>query len=91
MNGVHDMGGMQGMGELCYEKSGPMFHAPWEGRMQALAVALGAYGKWRSLRPEIELIPAADYLRMSYYEFRLTALSEEHRQERARHARRDRS
>lgn len=74
MNGIHDMGGMQGLGELVYDRSEAMFHAPWEARVQALATALGAYGKWRGLRPEIEAIPAADYLRMSYYELRIEAL-----------------
>jgi nitrile hydratase len=76
MNGIHDMGGMQGLGEIGYTRDGPAFHAPWEGRVHALVVALAAYGKWRALRPEIELIPATDYLRMSYYERWLTALTE---------------
>jgi len=76
MNGIHDMGGMQGMGELGYVRDEPVFHAAWEGRVHALSTALGAYGKWRGLRPEIEAIPAADYLRMSYYERWLTALTE---------------
>jgi nitrile hydratase len=76
MNGIHDMGGMQGLGVLGYERDEPVFHADWEGRVHALSSALGAYGKWRGLRPQIELIPAADYLRMSYYERWLTALTE---------------
>jgi nitrile hydratase len=38
--------------------------------------ALAAFGKWRALRPEIEAIPAADYLRISYYERWLAALAE---------------
>jgi nitrile hydratase len=76
VNGIHDMGGMQGLGELGYARDEPVFHAPWEGRLLALVTALGRYGKWRGLRPEIELIPAADYLRMPYYERWLTALIE---------------
>jgi nitrile hydratase subunit beta len=74
MNGIHDMGGMQGLGELVYDESETMFHAPWEGRVHTLSIALGA---WRGpgLRPEIEAIPAADYLRMSYYDRWLTALT----------------
>ena len=35
MNGVHDMGGDQGMGPIEYEKDEPVFHAPWEGRVYA--------------------------------------------------------
>ncbi len=76
MNGIHDMGGMRGLGELHYEETEPVFHESWEGRVLALAGAMGAHGKWRGLRSEIELIPAVDYLRMSYYERWLTALTE---------------
>ena len=76
MNGIHDMGGMQGLGEIGYVRDVPVFHAPWEGRVHALVRALVPYGKWRGLRPEIEAIPAGEYLRMSYYERWLTALTE---------------
>ena len=31
MNGVHDMGGMHGMGPIEREKNEPVFHARWEG------------------------------------------------------------
>ena len=31
MNGIHDMGGMQDMGPIKYEKNEPVFHAAWEG------------------------------------------------------------
>ena len=70
MNGVHDMGGMQGMGPVNAEQNEPVFHAPWEGRALALNLAASAWRKWNidASRYEIELIPAADYLRMSYYE-----------------------
>jgi nitrile hydratase beta subunit len=70
MNSVHDMGGMHGLGPIQYEKDEPVFHAPWEGRVFALNIATRAGRKWNIDvgRYEIELIPAADYLRMSYYE-----------------------
>jgi nitrile hydratase len=70
MNGVHDMGGLQDMGPIQHESDEPVFHAPWEGRAYALNRALGAWGKWSldASRHEIELLPPADYLRMSYYE-----------------------
>ncbi len=70
MNGVHDMGGQQGMGPVEYEKDEPVFHAPWEGRVYALTRAMGAWRKWSldTARHAIELLPPADYLRMSYYE-----------------------
>jgi nitrile hydratase len=69
MNGIHDMGGMQGLGELRYEENEPMFHESWEGRVFALIRAMQV----GSLRPYIERIPAVDYLRMSYYERWYTA------------------
>ena len=70
MNGIHDMGGMQGLGEIGYQENEPMFHAPWEGRVHALVQAIRFPG---GLRPYIEGIPAADYLRMGYYERWYTA------------------
>ncbi|MBV8552699.1 MAG: nitrile hydratase subunit beta [Acidobacteriaceae bacterium] len=76
MNGVHDMGGMQGMGPIRYEHNEPVFHAPWEARVYALDRAIGAWGKWNidAWRHDIETLPPADYLRMSYYERWFAAL-----------------
>src|SRR4029077_1714680 len=70
MNSVHDMGGMHGMGPVEYDKDEPVFHEPWEGRAWALMRTMGRWGRprTRNFRYELELIPAADYLRMSYYE-----------------------
>jgi len=70
MNGIHDMGGMHGMGPIEYEKDEPVFHSPWEGRVFAINRALGACRKWNidEGRHQIERIAPADYLRMSYYE-----------------------
>jgi nitrile hydratase subunit beta len=70
MNGIHDMGGMHGMGAIQHEKNEPVFHEAWEGRAYAITRAIGAWGKWNidAGRHAIELLPPADYLRMSYYE-----------------------
>ena len=70
MNGAHDMGGQLNMGPLEYEKDEPVFHARWEARVYALTRAMRAWGKWNinAGRHALELIPAPDYLRMSYYE-----------------------
>jgi nitrile hydratase beta subunit len=78
VNGVHDMGGMHGLGPVQYERNEPVFHAPWEGRTFALVLAAAAWRKWSldALRHQIELIPAVEYLRMSYYEKWLTAVTE---------------
>ena len=77
MNGVHDMGGMQGFGPIQPEKNEPVFHERWEGRVLAMIRAAGATGKLGGFsRASIENIPPADYLRMSYYERFLEALVE---------------
>ena len=78
MNGVHDMGGMHGMGPIVPERGEPVFHEPWEGRVYAMVRAMGAWRKWNidASRHQRELIPPADYLRMSYYEKWLTGLIE---------------
>lgn len=70
MNGVHDMGGLQGMGPIRYEKDEPVFHALWEGRMYGINASLRAIGKWNldAWRHQIELLTPAEYLRMTYYE-----------------------
>jgi len=76
MNGVHDMGGMQGFGPIRPETNEPVFHAPWEGRVITMVMAIAAWGKFgadqrRSVR---ELIPAAEFLSMSYYQIWYTGL-----------------
>ena len=70
MNGVHDMGGMHGMGPIVEEKNEPVFHHEWEGRIFAMNRAMGAWRKWNldASRHSRELIPPTEYLRMSYYE-----------------------
>jgi nitrile hydratase subunit beta len=76
VNGVHDMGGEQDMGPIKYEKNEPVFHAPWEGRVYAMNRLMGAWGKWSldASRHVKELLPPADYFRMSYYETWLDGL-----------------
>lgn len=68
MNGVHDMGGMHGMGPVRPEVREPVFHEPWEARVFAITRLLRV-GRWNldHSRHQLELLPPADYLRMSYY------------------------
>jgi len=70
MNGVHDLGGLQAMGPIPYEKDEPVFHEPWEGRVYAMTRGLRAWNRWTldHSRHGIELLPQDGYLRMSYYE-----------------------
>lgn len=76
MNGVHDLGGMHGFGPVPREDNEPVFHAPWEGRVLAMNRVLGR-GKWNidSGRYSIERLPPVDYLRFSYYQKWLAALT----------------
>lgn len=75
MNGVHDMGGMHGMGPVRPEVHEPVFHEPWEARVFAITRLLRV-GRWNldHGRHQLELLPPADYLRMSYYERWFTRL-----------------
>jgi len=79
MNGIHDCGGMQGLGTLYYSETEPVFRQPWEGRVLAMSLA-EYYAKNAELtvgfRPPIESIPALDYLGMNYFEIWFTALVE---------------
>jgi len=71
MNGVHDMGGMHGMGPIHPEQNEPVFHEPWEGRVYAITRVLRSGGGRQNLdnsRFQLEQLPPAEYLRMSYYE-----------------------
>lgn len=70
MNGVHDMGGMHGMGPIHREEDEPVFHEPWEARVFAITRLLRGVGPWNldHGRHQLELLPPAEYLRMSYYE-----------------------
>ncbi|MFP6726770.1 MAG: nitrile hydratase subunit beta, partial [Alphaproteobacteria bacterium] len=33
MDGIHDMGGMDGFGPIPIKNEGPVFHATWEARV----------------------------------------------------------
>jgi len=70
MNGVHDMGGMHGMGPVHAEINEPVFHHAWEARVYVQTRAIGAWKKWNidTGRYYIERIAPEQYLRMSYYE-----------------------
>lgn len=78
MNGVHDMGGMDGFGKVEPEPNEPMFHSAWEARVMAMVRAMGAAGAYNidtsrfyreSLRPDV-------YLGSSYYRIWLLGLED---------------
>jgi nitrile hydratase beta subunit len=69
MNGIHDMGGMDGFGKVEPEPNEPVFHAEWEGRVMAMMRAMGAAGAWNidMSRASREILPPDVYLSSSYY------------------------
>ncbi len=77
MNGVHDMGGMHGFGPVVHEPNEPVFHAPWEGRVRGVVQLIAAWGLVNidAGRHSIERLPPVDYLRFSYFEKWLAALT----------------
>ena len=78
MNGVHDMGGIDGFGKVESEPNEPVFHEKWEGRVMAMTRAMGANGglnidmqrfSRESLAPDV-------YLTSSYYKNWLLSLQQ---------------
>jgi nitrile hydratase subunit beta len=76
MNGIHDLGGMHGMGPAVREENEPVFHQEWERRAFAITLASAFLGKWNldMSRYARELMPPGEYLSTSYYEHWLYGL-----------------
>jgi nitrile hydratase beta subunit len=70
MDGVHDLGGMQGFGPVEPEANEPVFHFPWEAIVLAMQHAGRSRGMFNidEFRHGIERMVPAHYLRASYYE-----------------------
>jgi nitrile hydratase beta subunit len=69
MNGVHDMGGMDGFGKVEVEANEPPFHERWEGRVLGMQRSMGYAGAWHidDSRFAQEELPPQQYLAASYY------------------------
>jgi nitrile hydratase subunit beta len=78
MNGVHDMGGMDGFGKVEVEPNEPMFHTRWESRVLAMVRAMGAAGAFNidASRFYREALPPHVYLSSSYYKKWLLGLED---------------
>jgi len=76
MNGIHDMGGMQGAGPIAPEHDEPVFHAQWERDVFAIRAATLVQGLYNTdeFRHAIERMNWIHYLESSYYEHWLTAM-----------------
>src|SRR5215207_3882990 len=70
MDGVHDMGGMDGFGAVEAEPNEPPFHEEWEGRVLAMQRAMGYARLWTidGGRASLETLPPVTYLSASYYQ-----------------------
>lgn len=69
-----DLGGQAIQDRVVPEPEGELFHAPWERRALALALAMGATGAWNldMSRSARETLP--DYRSLSYYEIWIRGL-----------------
>jgi nitrile hydratase subunit beta len=70
MDGIHDVGGMDGFGRVRPEPNEPVFHEAWERRMLAINRAMGATGAWTidMARFSREQLPPHIYLAATYYQ-----------------------
>jgi len=65
MNGIHDLGGMDGFGKVEVEVDEPVFHARWEGRTFAMTLLTAT--NVPAVRFANESLSPLDYLRLSYF------------------------
>jgi nitrile hydratase beta subunit len=76
VNGLHDLGGMQGFGPVVIEPDEPRFHHHWERRAFAITLAAGYLRQWNidQQRAMRERLPPTEYLATTYYEVWLYGL-----------------
>lgn len=70
MDGIHDLGGKHGFGEVEREADEPAFHERWEASVFAMTRAAAAAGAWNNtdrFRHSIERIDPVAYLSHGYY------------------------
>jgi nitrile hydratase len=70
MDGIHDLGGKHGFGNVTIEANEPVFHYRWEASVFAMAGAGSLAGGWNytdQFRHAIERIDPVAYLTHSYY------------------------
>jgi nitrile hydratase len=77
MNGIHDLGGMDGFGTVEVEVNEPVFHHGWERLVFGLTAATSPQraGNVHLFRHAIERMDPTHYLGSPYYEHWLTGLA----------------
>jgi nitrile hydratase subunit beta len=78
MNGMQDVGGMDGFGPIGIEKNEPVFHHRWEARACGINLVMGGWRKWNldQTRYSTEIFTPLQYLELSYYERWVTGLAD---------------
>ncbi|MQA12648.1 MAG: nitrile hydratase subunit beta [Pseudonocardiaceae bacterium] len=76
MNGVHDLGGTDGLGPVTREQDEPVFHADWEKAVFAMfpATFVKGYFNLDQFRHGMERMHPVEYLSSRYYEHWLHSL-----------------
>jgi nitrile hydratase beta subunit len=75
LNGVHDIGGMDGFGAIHRDPDEPVFHEPWESRVFGIALtAVIPTAPLDAFRHRLERLDPVKYLTSSYYERWLAAI-----------------
>lgn len=76
MNGIHDVGGMDGFGKIVVEENEPLFHQDWEKR--AFGILLGTLGQGLynldEMRHGWERMNPVDFMTSGYYGHWLAAV-----------------
>jgi nitrile hydratase subunit beta len=77
VDGIHDLGGMDGFGPVEVEPNEPVFHAEWERRAAGTTFAFFMMGvvNGGQFRHSIERMDPAHYLGSSYYEHWATGVA----------------
>lgn len=75
MDGIHDLGGMQGLGRVAHSPAEPAFHELWQAYARALLITVAdvAGVSGGEFRHAIERMEPGHYLTSDYYEHWLTA------------------
>jgi hypothetical protein len=76
MNGIHDCGGMHGLGPIDIDPDQPVFRHDWERRMFGMFILAFAGGHYNidQFRAAIEEMGPAEYIQSTYYEHWLHSL-----------------
>ena len=77
VDGIHDLGGMDGFGAVEVEPDEPVFHTEWERRAAGLTLSFFLTGLTNGgqFRHAIERMEPAHYLTSGYYEHWITAVA----------------